>query len=101
MDHGVGLDIPPFITASKKNIYIDSIKKAEDSDDVIVRMHEGHGDTTDAHVILGFKPMGVSECDLMEQPLKPLKLSKGKLQLRFKPFEIKTLTFALRAGKRK
>jgi alpha-mannosidase len=77
------------------------VKKAEDTNDIVFRLHEGHGDTVDATLTLGFKTKNAMECDLMEADVKPLKMAKDKLQLRFKPFEIKTVRFELKAGKKK
>ena len=91
----------PFLQSTKRNIFIDSVKKAEDSDDIIVRLHEGHGDAVDATLIPGFKTRFAVECDLMERELKEMKISKSKLQLRFKPFEIKTIKLGLKPRKKK
>ncbi len=91
--------VKPLLAIGKSNIFIDSVKKAEDSADIIVRVHEGHGDSTDVNIQLGFKPKNASECDLLEQVVKPLKISKDRVQLRFKPFEIKTVRFELKAAK--
>lgn len=73
-----------------------SFKKAEDTDDLILRLYESQGDSTDCSVRLGFPVKSVAECDLMENELKNLKFSKSKIALKFKPFEIKTLKLLLR-----
>jgi alpha-mannosidase len=101
LEHLIGKKLLPLATCSKKNIFIDSIKKAEDTDDIVIRLHEGHGDATDTTLALGFKAKTVAECDLMEQNVKPLKASKNKLQLKFRPFEIKTVKFELKSGKKR
>lgn len=97
----VGRHLKPLVSCNKRNIFVDSVKKAEDTGEIIVRLHEGHGESTDAILIPGFKPRSISECDLMEQSLKPLKLVKEKIQLKFKPFEIKTIKFELKPGRNK
>ncbi|MBI4427821.1 MAG: alpha-mannosidase [Ignavibacteriales bacterium] len=84
------------VSFSKRNIQMSCLKKAEESDDLILRLYENHGDTTDCAVTLGFPVKSIEECDLMENPLKALKFSKNKISLRFKPFEIKTLKLMLR-----
>ena len=90
-----------FLLCNKRNIFIDSVKKAEETDAIVVRLHEAHGDSADASLATGFKAVRAVECDLMEQEIKPLKLARTKLQLKFKPFEIKTIKFELRSGKRR
>jgi alpha-mannosidase len=101
LENVAGAGIRPIVTCNKRNIFIDSVKKAEDTDEIVLRLHEGHGDAVDATLVLGFKTKSATECDLMEQILKPLKLSKDKLQLKFRPFEIKTITFEAKAGKKR
>jgi alpha-mannosidase len=97
----VGTTLKPLVTLSKRNVFIDSVKRAEDSEDLIVRLHEGHGEATDTSLIPGFRMKNAYECDLMEQSVKPLKSTRDKLQLKFKPFEIKTLRFEIKAGKKR
>jgi len=97
----VAPSIHSLLSCNKRNIFIDSVKKAEDTDEIVVRIHEGNGESVDATVAVGFKSRNVVESDLMEQNVKPLKLAKEKLQLKFKPFEIKTIKFELKAGKKR
>lgn len=79
------------ISADKPNIIIETVKKAEDSDAVIVRMFETWNSRTEATVSFGLPAVSVSECNLMEEKDVPLTLDGGRLKLTFKPFEIKTL----------
>jgi len=101
LDHVEGEQCSPLLTCNKRNVFIDSVKKAEDTDDLVVRLHEGHGDSVDATLSTGFKVKQAMECDLLEQTLKPVKLAKGRLPLKFKPFEIKTLKLELKSGRKR
>ena len=92
--------LEPLLDIDKPNIIIDAIKKSEDSDAIVIRMHEGYGQTTDAGLIFGMDVKGLAECDLLENVLKDHKTLKSKLSLRFKPFEIKTLKITGRPIKR-
>ena len=83
--------LPPFIQLSSPGIVVDSIKRAEDTDDVILRLHEGHGQTTKATIEFGPKIEQAAECDLLENELGALKPARSRLALKFSPFEIKTL----------
>jgi alpha-mannosidase len=88
--------IPPLIAVSSPNIILDSIKKAEDSDDVVVRLHEAYGETLKTTMTFGVRADAAVECDLLEQEIGVLKISKSKLALKFSPFEIKTLRIKFR-----
>ncbi len=87
----VGKKIPPVVTASHPSIIIESVKKAEETQDVVIRAYEAHGEPRDASFEFGFSIEHIVECDLMENAIQTLKFSKFKTVLRFKPFEIKTL----------
>lgn len=69
-------ELPPskgFVEALTPNIMLASVKKAEDSDAVVVRLYEVEGKDTEAKVRLTdiAKPDSPAvETDLMEQPLK-------------------------------
>ncbi|MGH2566864.1 MAG: alpha-mannosidase, partial [Bacteroidota bacterium] len=88
--------IPPLVSTSHANIVIETIKKAEDSDEIVLRIYEAHGEQRDTTLEFGSSILKAFECDLMENVLNNLKASKTKLKIKFKPFEIKTLKVALK-----
>jgi alpha-mannosidase len=88
--------VNPLVSCSTSNIVVDCVKKAEESDDIIIRVHEGHGQSTKVALEFGPKVEYAVECDMLEQELAPLKLVKAKLVLKFSPFEIKTLKLRFR-----
>jgi alpha-mannosidase len=96
---GTPEDLPPLIHISSPGILVDSIKRAEDSDAVVFRLHEGHGQTTRTTIDFGPKVEQAAQCDLLENELGALKLTRSKLALKFSPFEIKTLKLKFRARK--
>ncbi|MBI5464786.1 MAG: alpha-mannosidase, partial [Ignavibacteriales bacterium] len=83
-----------FVTTTKPNIVIDAVKKAEDSDNVVIRLHEAYGESAHAGITLPPRTAAAVETNLIESDPKPLKISKGKITLKFKPFEIKTLNLS-------
>ncbi len=93
---GTPEQIPSLVTVSSPNIIIDSIKKAEDSDDVVIRLHEAYGQTLKTTLTFGVRADAAADCDLLEQEISVLKISKSKLALKFTPFEIKTLRIKFR-----
>jgi alpha-mannosidase len=94
---GTASSVPTLLSVSSPGIVIDSIKKAEDSDEVIVRLHEAHGQSLKTTLTFGLRADAASECDLMEQDPEPLKIARTKLSLKFSPYEIKTLKVKFRA----
>lgn len=70
---------------------IETVKKAEKEDALIVRMYECAGMDAQFRLEAGFKVGSASECDLLERDLSPLKLDGTGLSLSMKPFEIKTV----------
>jgi alpha-mannosidase len=93
-------NIPSLLESSKPNIVVDAIKKAEDSNAVIIRMHEAHGVPTDTSLRFGIDASNAAECDLLENEEKSHKIIKSKLILKFKPFEIKTLKLIPKPSKK-
>ena len=70
---------------------IEAVKRAEDTDDVIVRLYEADGGDANVKVHCGFAVAAAAEVDLMEANPRQLTLRDGKVALTFTPFEIKTL----------
>jgi alpha-mannosidase len=95
-----GENIPSLFESSKSNIVVDAVKKAEESDAVLLRMHEAHGVSTDTSLRFGMNVSIAAECDLLENEEKLHKITKSKLILKFKPFEIKTLKLVLKPSKK-
>jgi alpha-mannosidase len=79
------------MAVSGENIVIDTVKKAEDDNALIVRLYEAHGcrGCRDFTTMLPVKR--VFETDLMERVEKELFFRNRKITLEFKPFQIITL----------
>ncbi|MBI4419171.1 MAG: alpha-mannosidase [Ignavibacteriales bacterium] len=92
-------EFPPLLHSLPSNILADSIKRADNGDGIVIRLHEAHGQVTRCTLQSGFGILQAEECDLMEQVHTKLKTSKGGIPLKFSPFEIKTLRVRFRARK--
>lgn len=79
------------INSDRSNIIIETVKKAEDSDSIIVRLYETWNRRTETEISFGLPVSRISECNLMEEKDNELSFDGDKLKLTFKPFEIKTL----------
>lgn len=70
------------------NLVIDTIKKAEDSEAVVLRMYECHGARGTARVRLGFPVRSATFCNVLEDDLGPATLHDGELELPYRPHQI-------------
>lgn len=77
----------------QENIVVETMKKAEDDDSVIVRLFEAYNQKTDAEIKVSFDFSKVYLCDLMEENLKELYSQNGCVKIPVKNFEIVTLKF--------
>lgn len=71
------------------NIIVESVKRAEMSENLIIRAYEPYGGGTDASFDFG-REVKVTECDLLENPVAESKITR-RYDREFKPFEIVTL----------
>ena len=81
-----------FFNVNSPNIIIESVKKAEDDDSVIVRMYQSEKRFEKAQLKSGFPVENAVEVNLIEQSIKPLDpINESILELEFEPFEIKSV----------
>lgn len=79
-----------FIKSDCENVIIEVVKKAEDSDDIIVRLYECYNRRSNVNVTC-FKALeDVVECDLMENKKGALMVEGNKFKFTIDPYEIKT-----------
>lgn len=79
------------LSISAPNVVIETVKKAEDSDDIVVRMYEAENKQTTCVLHTAVELTGCTETNLMEEPEKVLPVSGNDVSLTFRPFEIKTV----------
>lgn len=94
-------NMPALLSSLPPNVMIEAVKKAEENGDIIVRLYEAHGESTRTTIPVGYGILNAMECDLMEGFTQKIKPAKGKLPLKFSPFEIKTIRLRLRPRTRK
>ena len=79
-----------FAGLDKRHVIIDAIKKAEDSDEIIVRLYEAYGQRGDVTLTFGIPPKEVAECNLMEVDDTHLDVNGNAVSFYIKPYEIRT-----------
>lgn len=72
---------------------VDAIKKAEDGEKLVLRIHEFAGVRTHLDISSDFNIRSLQECDLMERPIGEVEAANIEL----KPYEIKTFLVSLEA----
>jgi alpha-mannosidase len=78
-------------STNSKNVLIETIKKAEDGNGYILRLYESHRKRGVIEIAACFPIKTAWETNLLEENLSQCSISTGRIQIEFKPFEIKTL----------
>ena len=81
------------VSCDNKNVIIDTVKKAEDSSDMIVRLYETYNSRNTVKVSVAGDFKEAYLCDLMENQLEKLELNDGTVTVPVKNFEIVTVKF--------
>ena len=74
----------------QENVLVEVVKKAEDSDDIIVRLYECHGRRDQVRLDFFKELTRVWECDLMENNTEEIEVQGNGFAFQIKPYEIKT-----------
>lgn len=80
-----------FVSCNSDNFIIETIKKAEDGDAVVIRGYESYNKRTAVKLKLGFDASKAVICDLMENDAEELEIKDGCIEFIAKPFEIVTV----------
>ena len=70
---------------------IETIKKAEDSDDIILRLYEAENKRTECKLDVAFPLAEAVQTNLMEEVECTLPMTGSTVKLTMLPFEIKTI----------
>ncbi|XHR30577.1 MAG: alpha-mannosidase [Chthoniobacteraceae bacterium] len=72
-------------------VVLDTIKQAEDSEDIILRLYEADGAHQSATLTTSLEIQNVTRVNLLEEGNLPVPSSDGQISLKLKPFELVTL----------
>ena len=72
------------------NVIIEAAKKAQDSEDTVLRLYECYNRRTKIQVALPKAPKAVFTCNLLERDLQPVEWSGSTFSDTVMPYEIKT-----------
>lgn len=92
-------EVRSWFSPSSSGIVIDTVKKAEDSDALIVRLYESTGARSRTRLHSSLPVQSVTRCSMLEEEEKQLVWKNGSVSLELGPFQIVTLKmFCLRFG---
>jgi alpha-mannosidase len=77
-----------FFAVEDPNLVLDTVKRAEDSDALVLRLYECHGARGTARLRVGIPFTAARRCNLLEDPGAELPVSGGEIELAYRPHEI-------------
>ena len=77
-----------FFSVDDPNLVLDTVKRAEDSDALVVRLYEAHGARGTARLRVGVPFAEAVSCNLLEDPGEPLETDGDEIVLAYRPHEI-------------
>lgn len=90
---GTICDNMTLIECDNENIVIETIKKAEDNDSVVVRMYDAYNQKSKATIKVNFPYNEVWVCDMLENNLEKVESDGEQIKIPVGNFEIVTLKF--------
>ncbi len=94
--NGILGDEYSFCSINTEDVIIRAIKKAEDSDEIIIRVNEGSSKTiTGVEIKLGKGIVSARECNACEEEIAPANVVDGKLVFDIEPYGIRTFAVKL------
>ena len=84
-----------FFSVNSPAVVIDTVKQAEDSRAMIVRLYEAHGARGRVRLTSALPVRKATRCNSLEEEEAPLTWRNGGVTFAFRPFQIVTLKLAL------
>jgi len=84
-------NLPSLVSIDKPNIIIETVKRAEDGDGIIVRLYESQRKRGPVQLRLGFAVGSAWETNLLEENQSELSVENDSIHLNVKPYQIMTI----------
>lgn len=84
-----------FLTVAQDNVVVTAFKKAEESDDFVVRFYEWAGKTADIHLQFAAPLQSAADANLMEKTGNSLPVHDNEVTVGAKPYEVRTVQVKL------
>jgi len=85
------------VSVSAPNVVVETVKLAEDGNDLIVRLYENQRNRGTVSIKAGFALAKAHHCNLLEENEAVLPIRDNKVQIDIRPYEIVTLRLAPQA----
>jgi alpha-mannosidase len=85
-----------FFSVDNPGVVLDTVKKAEDSDDLILRFYESHGAHQEATLTVDGKIAQAARVNLLEENDEPIRAGAKQIKLKLRPFEILSLKLSVK-----
>jgi alpha-mannosidase len=79
------------VEVDTRQVIVEAIKRAEDSDAVVVRLYEAWGRSCTARIETSTRHSNAHLCDLLERDGEEVHTDGTTLELDFTPFQVATL----------
>ena len=79
------------VSCSQDNIIIDAIKTSECGQDIIVRLYEAEGSSTNTALVCSSRVSSAQLCNMLEEHQSELEIENQGIGLNFRAFEVKTI----------
>jgi alpha-mannosidase len=86
-----GSATPGSWASASAGLVLDTVKRAEDSDALAIRLYEPHGGRGEARIRLAHPVASAARANLLEDELAPLAVDGGEIVVPFRPWEIVTV----------
>jgi Alpha-mannosidase len=82
---------PSMVRVSEPNVVIETVKRAEDGNGIILRLYESQRKRGQVQVRFGFAVESAWETNLLEENESELSIENDSIQLTLRPYQIMTL----------
>ncbi|MCU0644162.1 MAG: glycosyl hydrolase-related protein, partial [bacterium] len=89
------LDKLSFFTIDSDNVILETIKKAEKNDEIILRLYEAFGMRKKVTIHSAYPIQSAQLTNMLEEKIETLEITSNSFSLEFKPFEIHTARLKL------
>lgn len=91
--------VEPIVNVVEGDVFIDAIKMAEKDDRIIIRLHEHKNGYEKVKLVVHDQLFEPNLVNLREEVIDALSMKEQVIELTFKPFEIKTISFHKKSDK--
>jgi alpha-mannosidase len=84
-----------FVSINQPNVVLETVKKAEEDDNIVVRLYECENRRVKCRIDVFPQLFSVYECDIMENELCDIAMVNNGFYFEIKPYEIKTFKLLL------